>query len=52
MNQHAADIMALYRRHAKTWATGRGKSLMEKAWLDRFLALAPPRAAILVGDAA
>lgn len=47
MNEHADNIIGLYRRHADAFATRRGKTLMEKAWLDRFLALTQPRAQIL-----
>lgn len=43
----AAAVIGLYRRHAATWAADRGEALPEAAWLDRFRALLPPRAAIL-----
>jgi len=41
MTDAADDIIDLYRRHARTWAASRGKSLFEKLWLDRFLARVP-----------
>lgn len=47
MDQRANKIIEIYRRHAEAFATQRGKNLMEKAWLDRFLALTSDRAAIL-----
>ncbi len=38
----AADIIALYQRHADKWDQDRGKTLFERPWLDRFsTALAP-----------
>lgn len=47
MPDYAARIIGLYRRHAAAWAADRGDRLFEGAWLDRFLALQPPNAAIL-----
>jgi SAM-dependent methyltransferase len=47
MNANAAKVVELYERHAKTWDRERGRSLFEKPWLDRFLALLPKRASIL-----
>ena len=47
MTSEAEQIVGLYRRHALAWATDRGNRLIEGAWLDRFLALQPPRATIL-----
>lgn len=41
MSDDAERIIDVYRRHADAFATKRGKSLMEKPWLDRFLALQP-----------
>jgi SAM-dependent methyltransferase len=35
------------RRHARAWAADRGNRLIERAWLDQFLALLPADAAIL-----
>jgi hypothetical protein len=44
----AADrIIDLYQRHAQAWANDRGNRLFETVWLDRFLALVPPGAAVL-----
>jgi SAM-dependent methyltransferase len=37
----------LYQRHAADWDKERGRSLFEKPWLDRFLALLPPSASVL-----
>ncbi len=47
MPPDAERIVGIYRRHAAAYAAARGRDLFERAWLDRFLALLPPRAAIL-----
>jgi trans-aconitate methyltransferase len=48
MTSDADRIIGLYQRRAHDWAIDRaGGSLVEKAWLDRFLALLPARASIL-----
>lgn len=47
MTSEAEQIIGLYRRHASAWAADRGNQQVEKTWLDRFLALQPPGAAIL-----
>lgn len=47
MAGEAARIVGLYERHAANWDRDRGKSLFEKAWLDRFLELVPSGAALL-----
>ena len=47
MASEAERIIGLYERHAEEWDRERGRSLFEKAWLDRFLALLPQRASIL-----
>jgi trans-aconitate methyltransferase len=39
----AARIVKLYDRHARAWSRDRGDRLVERAWLDRFLALLPGR---------
>jgi cyclopropane fatty-acyl-phospholipid synthase-like methyltransferase len=39
--------MSLYQRHALDWDRERERSLLEKAWLDRFLALLPLNPSIL-----
>jgi trans-aconitate methyltransferase len=43
----ADRIIGLYERHAHHWDKGRGRSLFEKPWLDRFLALLSPGASVL-----
>ena len=43
----AAQIISIYRRHAKAWTDLRGQWLYEKNWLDRFLGLLPAQAKIL-----
>lgn len=40
-------IIELYERHAADYDRDRGRSLQEKAWLDSFLAAAPPGGSIL-----
>jgi cyclopropane fatty-acyl-phospholipid synthase-like methyltransferase len=48
MPQTAADrIAGLYERHARTFDRDRGKSLIEKPWLDRCLAELPRGAPVL-----
>ena len=47
MDPSSNDIIALYERHANGFDTDRGKSLFEKAWLDRFLAVIDADASIL-----
>ena len=47
MDQPAARIIDLYERHARAWDGDRGRSLMERAWLDRFRAVAGDGASIL-----
>jgi 2-polyprenyl-3-methyl-5-hydroxy-6-metoxy-1,4-benzoquinol methylase len=47
MASESERIRSLYQRHAIDWDRERGRSLVEKAWLDRFLALLPRNAAIL-----
>jgi SAM-dependent methyltransferase len=47
MASEAERIIGLYERHAEEWDSDRGRSLFEKAWLDRFLALLPQKASIL-----
>lgn len=37
----------IYQRHADAWSRDRGERLVEKVWLDRFLALLPREAAVL-----
>jgi SAM-dependent methyltransferase len=47
MASDADKIIDLYRRHARAWAVDRGNRLIERTWLDRFLALLPAKASIL-----
>jgi hypothetical protein len=47
MASEAEKIVELYQRHAQGWASERGNTLFETAWLDRFLALMPRGAAIV-----
>jgi len=47
MSSPSERIISLYQRHAVDWDRERGRSLSEKEWLDRFLALLPQRATIL-----
>jgi 2-polyprenyl-3-methyl-5-hydroxy-6-metoxy-1,4-benzoquinol methylase len=41
------DVVALYDRHAREYDRDRGRSLMERDWLDRFLVHVTPRGTIL-----
>jgi predicted TPR repeat methyltransferase len=41
------SIVDLYERHAREYDRDRGKSLQERAWLDRFLTLVPPGGTVL-----
>lgn len=43
----ADGIVDLYSRRAGEWDADRGKTLIEKAWLDAFLAHVPPGGSIL-----
>lgn len=47
MSTQADRIVGLYERHARAWDEGRGRSLMERPWLDAFTALLAPGAAVL-----
>lgn len=47
MPSDADRISDLYQRHAHAWDRERSRSLTEKPWLDKFLALLPPQASIL-----
>jgi len=47
MASESETIIGLYERHAPLFDRERGRDLMERAWLDRFLALLPSRARIL-----
>jgi SAM-dependent methyltransferase len=37
----ADNIIDIYSRHARAWASARGKALPEQTWIDRFLKLVP-----------
>jgi SAM-dependent methyltransferase len=47
MESEAQRIVGLYERHAGEWDRARGRGLLERAWLERMLALLPPEASIL-----
>lgn len=47
MTSDAANIIALYERHADTWDEVRSRSLFEREWLDRFLESIAPGGSIL-----
>jgi SAM-dependent methyltransferase len=48
MGDDEADrIVDLYQRHARQWDQDRGRSLLERPWVDRFIALLPPRGTVL-----
>lgn len=44
---HAARIIDLYERHARSYDRDRGRSLNERAWLDRFLEGVPDGGTVL-----
>ena len=47
MSSEADNILEIYERHAEAYDRLRGRSLFERVWLDRLLALLPPRPRIL-----
>lgn len=47
MTSASEQIVALYERHAHDFDAQRGRSLFEKAWLERFLALLPASPTVL-----
>lgn len=47
MPHHADRIVSLYDRYARIWDGDRQKTLFERPWLDRFLALLPAGGAVL-----
>jgi len=47
MSSEANQIVSLYERHAQAYDTARSRSLFEKSWLDRFLALVPAGGSVL-----
>lgn len=47
MSRPDQEIIGLYQRHARAFDEARGRMLVERPWLDRFLQLLPARASIL-----
>lgn len=47
MHPSAARIVDLYERHAHAFDRARSRAMFERIWLDRFLALVAPDAALL-----
>jgi SAM-dependent methyltransferase len=47
MTDDADRIIGLYERHARSYDAERGKTLFERPWLDRFIALIPASGTIL-----
>jgi SAM-dependent methyltransferase len=47
MTNPADRIIDLYQRRAREWDEARGRSLIERGWLDRFTALLPPGGSVL-----
>lgn len=47
MSDPAKDVISFYERHANEFNQHRGRTLIEKSWLDRFLDIAPIKADIL-----
>ncbi len=43
----AADLIALYQRHAAAWDKERGRGLLERPWLERFRAALPSDRSVL-----
>ena len=44
----AASVIGLYQRHGAAWAADRAAApVVERAWLDRFMALLPPGGSVL-----
>ena len=43
----AGNIIGIYQRFAQVWAADRSKQLIEKLWLDKFLALVAPGSSVL-----
>ncbi len=43
----AADLIALYQRHAAAWDKERGRALFERPWLERFRAALPSDRSVL-----
>lgn len=47
LHELAEGTRAVYERHAGAWDRHRGRRLIERAWLDRFLAVVPPGMPVL-----
>lgn len=47
MSDASDSIIDLYRRRARQWDDARGRSLFERAWLDRLLDLVPEAGSVL-----
>lgn len=47
MSAEAHTVIGLYRRHAQAWLRLRARHLIERTWLDRFIALLPPEPSVL-----
>jgi SAM-dependent methyltransferase len=47
MASEAEQVIGLYERHGEVWDRERERCLCERPWLDRFLALLPPKAAVI-----
>ena len=47
MTSDAERVIGIFQRHARVFARDRGDRLLERAWLDRFLALLPRDPAVL-----
>lgn len=47
MSESWRDVVDLYERHALAFDGERGRTLMERSWLERFLALLPEQAEVL-----
>ncbi len=47
MPSETHKIIDLYRRHAGAWTRQRGKQLVERKWLDKFLELQPDTPSVL-----
>jgi SAM-dependent methyltransferase len=47
MSRDAESMIDLYDRHAEVWGQERSRTLLEQAWLDRFLSVLPVGGSIL-----
>ena len=47
MEPPAGRVIEIYQRHAGDWSRDRGDRLLEKTWLDQFLALLPNQPRVL-----